>query len=103
MLTGEVVIEDVQEILPEMFVIPAQFGAVDKVCVVEISLDQYSGILITNCPVEGIELEGEKLKKSFDEVRIVAELAEILHAIHKSIITLKSSRCKCQSSRVDII
>jgi hypothetical protein len=30
-LTGDAVIEEVHEILPEILVIPAQFGAVDSV------------------------------------------------------------------------
>jgi hypothetical protein len=34
----------VHEILPEILVTPAQLGAVDKVCVFDMSLDQYKGI-----------------------------------------------------------
>jgi hypothetical protein len=61
-------------------VTPAQLGAVDKVCVIDTSLNQYKGIWITNWPVEGIEFEGDIIKNSFDDVRIVALLADMLHA-----------------------
>jgi hypothetical protein len=46
--TGDSVILEVHDILPEILVTPAQLGAVDKVCVIDTSLNQYKGIWITN-------------------------------------------------------
>lgn len=91
------------EILPEILVTPAQLGAVDKVCVFDMSLDQYKGIWMTNWPVEGIEFEGDKLKYSFDEVKIVALFAEILYAMNIKNYTLKGTWSKRKSSGINIV